>query len=135
MAVNFLDMIGQTVSFDVYPSTIIGTNYKNVIIRGIVDHAGVTTFSPAVMHANVFPTMPNGTTVDDFRKYNYLRLELANKKVAFVGIPWIITNTVKVISNQNLVITIPNFGSHENQEFIKRMLLNNSIDDFTMDTQ
>ena len=39
------------------------------------------------------------------------------------------------ISNQDLVINIPKYGSHENQEFIKRMLLNNGITEFTIDTK
>lgn len=134
MSINFTDLLGQTISFEVYPSAVIGTKYSNVIVRGIVDHSGVTEFNPAVMHANVFATIPTGNAVDDFRKYNYLRLELANGNTTFVGIPWIIANTVKVISNQDLVITIPKYGSVDNQAFLKRMLLNNGISEFTMDT-
>ena len=135
MSINFTEMLGQTITFEVYPSAVLGTKFKNAIVRGIVDHSGVTEFNPAVMHANVYAVIPTGLAVDDFRKYNYLRLELENGNTTFVGIPWIIVNTVKVISNQDLVITIPNYGSHENQEFIKRMLLNNGITGFTLDTK
>lgn len=135
MASNFYDMIGQTVSFEVYPSNIIGTSFKNVIIRSVGDHSGVTDFNPATMHANVFPTVPQGQIVDDFRKYNYLRIELANGNITHIGIPWIKANTLQVVSNQDLVITIPKYGSVENQEYVKRMLLNNDITEFTMDTK
>lgn len=135
MSVNFTDMLGQTISFEVYPSAVIGTRFKNAIVRGIVDHSGVSEFNPAVMHANVYSTIPTGNVVDDFRKYNYLRLELENGNTTFVGIPWIIANSVKIVSNQDLVITIPKHGSFEDQEFIKRMLLNNGITEFTMDTK
>lgn len=134
MGINFTDSLGQTIAFEVYPSSVIGTRFNNAIVRGVVDHSGVTEFNPAVMHANVFATLPSGS-VDDFRKYNYLRLELENGNITFVGIPWIITNSVQVISNQDLVINIPKYGSHENQEFIKRMLLNNGITEFTIDTK
>jgi hypothetical protein len=134
MGINFTDSLGQTIAFEVYPSSVIGTRFNNAIVRGVVDHSGVTEFNPAVMHANVFATLPSGS-VDDFRKYNYLRLELENGNITFVGIPWIIANSVQVISNQDLVINIPKYGSHENQEFIKRMLLNNGITEFTIDTK
>lgn len=134
MATNFSDLMGQTITFEVYPSSVIGTRFKNAIVRSISDHTGVTGFNPAVMHANVFATLPSGT-VDDFRKYNYLRLELENGNITFVGIPWIISNSVQVVSNQNLIIEIPKYGSQENQEFIKRMLLNNSITEFTLNTK
>ena len=134
MGINFTDSLGQTIAFEVYPSSVIGTRFNNAIVRGVVDHSGVTDFNPAVMHANVFATLPSGS-VDDFRKYNYLRLELENGNITFVGIPWIIANSVQVISNQDLVINIPKYGSHENQEFIKRMLLNNGITEFTIDTK
>lgn len=134
MSINFTDSLGQTIAFEVYPSSVIGTRFNNAIVRGVVDHSGVTEFNPAVMHANVFATLPSGS-VDDFRKYNYLRLELENGNITFVGIPWIIANSVQVISNQDLVINIPKYGSHENQEFIKRMLLNNGITEFTIDTK
>lgn len=134
MGINFTDFLGQTIAFEVYPSSVIGTRFNNAIVRGVVDHSGVTEFNPAVMHANVFATLPSGS-VDDFRKYNYLRLELENGNITFVGIPWIIANSVQVISNQDLVINIPKYGSYENQEFIKRMLLNNGITEFTIDTK
>ncbi len=134
MGINFTDSLGQTIAFEVFPSSVIGTRFNNAIVRGVVDHSGVTEFNPAVMHANVFATLPSGS-VDDFRKYNYLRLELENGNITFVGIPWIIANSVQVISNQDLVINIPKYGSHENQEFIKRMLLNNGITEFTIDTK
>ena len=135
MSLNYANMLGQTISFEVYPSAVIGTKYQNAIVRGIVDHSGVTEFNPAVMHSNVFPTIPAGKIVDDFRKYNYLRLELPNGNTVFVGMPWIIENTVQILSNQDLVITINNYGSHENQEFVKRMLLNNGISEFQLDTK
>ena len=134
MGINFTDSLGQTIAFEVYPSSVIGTRFNNAIVRGVVDHSGVTEFNPAVMHANVFATLPSGS-VDDFRKYNYLRLELENGNITFVGIPWIIANSVQVISNQDLVINIPKYGSYENQEFVKRMLLNNGITEFTIDTK
>ena len=134
MGINFTDSLGQTIAFEVYPSSVIGTRFNNAIVRGVVDHSGVTEFNPVVMHANVFATLPSGS-VDDFRKYNYLRLELENGNITFVGIPWIIANSVQVISNQDLVINIPKYGSYENQEFIKRMLLNNGITEFTIDTK
>lgn len=135
MSTNFANMLGQTISFEVYPSAIIGTKFQNAIVRGLVDHSGVTEFNPAVMHANVYPSIPTGKIVDDFRKYNYLRLELPNGSTVFVGLPWIIESTVQVISNQDLVITIPKYGDHEKREYIRRMLLNNSITEFTMDTK
>ena len=132
MSINFNELLGQTITFETYPSAIIGTKFSNVYVRGIVDHTGVSEFSPAVMHANVFATIPTGTVADDFRKYHYLKLELQNGHTTFVGIPWIIANTVVVVSNQNLVITIPKYGSTTNQEFIKRILLNNGISQFNL---
>lgn len=135
MAVKFSDLVGQTVSFEIYPSAIIGTKFTNAIVRGIVDSTGVTDFNPAVQHANVYATVPHDKIVDDFRKYNYLRVELQNGKVTFVGIPWIIEDSLKIVSNQDLVITIPHYGSMDSQEFVRRILLNNGIENFTLATK
>ena len=133
MSINFAQLLGQTISFEVYPSSILGTKFNSCIVRGISDYSGVTSFDPAVMHANVFPTIPSSNaTPDDFRKYMYLRLELANNVITFVGIPWINESTLITVSNRNLEVIIPNHGSVEKQEFIKRILLNNGIQDFTV---
>ena len=126
MGINFTDSLGQTIAFEVYPSSVIGTRFNNAIVRGVVDHSGVTEFNPAVMHANVFATLPSGS-VDDFRKYNYLRLELENGNITFVGIPWIIASSVQLSAKASYRIVIKGVepGDVEN---IRKGLINRGLD-------
>lgn len=132
MSINPIDLMGQTISFELYPHNIIGTRFENVIVRGVVDHSGVTGFNPAIMHSNVYPSIPPDKIIDDFKRYSYLRIELENKTITYVGLPWIIQESIVVSDNRELVITIRKSASLSDQEFVRRMLISNGIQDFDL---
>lgn len=98
--------VGQNYSFDVYPSNILGTNFKNVKLLAILDcdsANGIIQTKP--MHINVFPYLPQGTP-NNPEQYNYLKILTASGAVTAIGIPWIKESTVTVVSYKKAIVEI-----------------------------
>lgn len=121
------ELMLKTVNFEVYPSTLIGTSFKNVRVIGLVDHTGVN-FDAAARHANVYSTLPPGT-VNDFTAYMYLKVQLASKAIDFVGIPWIKENTLTILDGKAVTVVFPNSGDATTIQRIRDMCLNNGFND------
>lgn len=118
----------NTVSFDVYPSAILGTSYKNVQVVSICTAADTTGYiDPAATHANVYTTLPPGTP-DDFTAYRYYKLKLPNGTITAVGEPWIRAETVEVVTSQTLTIVIPNVKTGDAEKWRLIALANNATD-------
>jgi hypothetical protein len=99
---------GQYVSFDVYPETILGNTYKRVRVAGILDAetAGITTDIVA-RHAQVYPSLPEGSAPDDPFGYNYLRIVHSaenGERSEVIGIPWIRPESVTTTESQTLTL-------------------------------
>lgn len=91
---NFL---GTYVTFTVYPSSILGSNYQNVKLLAILDYQTAMSYADvASMHANVFPLIPQAEQpLNDFTSYSYLKIEFSSGQIGIIGIPWIVGwNTV-----------------------------------------
>ena len=119
---------GKIVSFNIYPSSIIGNKYNRVKIKGVIDSSSVTTFEPVSMHANVYPTLPTGVP-DDYDGYMYLKVELQNGNIDYVGLPWIIESSI--ITHEDVEITVVFKGvTSADYQKIRNMCLNNNYTDF-----
>jgi hypothetical protein len=99
--------IGAHVSFDLYPAAVIGTTFNNVEVTDILSFSTAMALGVdvAAMHANIFPTLPNGTPADP-TKYQYVRVVLPNGNIQILGLPWIKANTIVINSTKNLTLTI-----------------------------
>jgi len=91
-----------------YPSAIIGTQFSNVKVKAILD--AESTFQwidPISRHANVYPTLPPGVP-NDWRGYNYAKVELPDGQVTCVGLPWIDEGSIQIHVNTTIQVTLTN---------------------------
>lgn len=95
--------IGQRFSFEVYPSAIMGNNFKDVVLEGTLspDMAKAFGIDIVSLHANVYRTLPS-TVPNDPTKYNYVRVRHPNGQYSVVGIPYIRPDSI-VISTQGVL--------------------------------
>lgn len=105
MTTNVMELlaIGKVVDFSTF-ATITSNIYRSVKVVGILDAASAIALgldAPA-MHAKVFPTLPEGS-INDYRKYPYVRIQHPNGSYESIGIPWIVPATIVV--KQSSVIT------------------------------
>lgn len=95
--------IGQRFSFEVYPSSIMGNNFKDVVLEGVLspDMARAFGIDIVSLHANVYRTLPS-TVPNDPTKYNYIRVRHQNNSFSVVGIPYVRPDSV-VISTHGVL--------------------------------
>ena len=101
--------IGDTITFDVYPSVILGSKYQNVTVLAAVsgELAQAYGFDVVATHANVAPSLPPGSPNNPFAaNYLWLQIQYPNKEKDFVAIPWIIADTVQVTNMVDIVVRI-----------------------------
>jgi hypothetical protein len=107
--------IGTTYSFSVYPAAILGDDFSNVIVQGVMDAATASATGLVdiyAAHANMYPYLPANTVPDDATAYNYLKLKLSDVTTPIIlGIPFIIDSTVLVVNAQAATVVIPNVTS------------------------
>lgn len=90
-------------SFDVYPSALLGTAFKNVTVQAILDYDTALGFVDlAALHVSVFPYLPAGTP-NRPQDFDYLLLKTDAGDTTVIGVPWIIDETVQVV--ESLTIT------------------------------
>lgn len=82
--------LDSTVSFDLYPASILFASVKNARVLSLLSAqvAMKLGYDAPAMHALVYPTLPPGTP-NAFDKYQYIGLRLASGQETFIGVPWI----------------------------------------------
>lgn len=122
--------LGTKVSFDVYPEALLGTKFNHVKVLGILDaDTARGLIDPDAMHANVYPTLPDGVP-DDPTGYYYIKVALPGGQQTAVGLPWIKGDTITVHDSVVHQVTIE--GS--NEQSIRSALSANGINSFSIKT-
>lgn len=107
--------IGTTYSFTVYPAEILGNNYDNVIVMGVMDAATAAAtglIDIYAAHADMYPYLPTNTVPDDATAYNYLKLKLSDVTSPIVlGIPFINDSSVQQVNAQAITAVVANVTS------------------------
>lgn len=106
--------INASCSFQVYPSAVLGASFTGAKILAILDADTCYSlgFDVASLHANVYPTLPEGTP-NDYTAYSYVKFKLASGQVTVIGIPWIIDNTFQVSTNRTVNLSIDNVSDED----------------------
>jgi len=101
--------LNATVSFDLYPSQILGSGYTRAKVLAWMDADTAKYFGidPIALHANVYPLLPAGTP-NRFDGYPYVKLRLENGTVTAVGVPWIRDETLVVLTQTRARLTLEN---------------------------
>lgn len=114
----------STVSFDVYPSSIIGAQFRDVKVTGFLDRdTAAFWIDPESMHINVYPTLPSGVP-DDPSQYTYVKLKHPNGNISVIGLPWIREDTIQTTERGRLKIEVEDVGPRD-QETIRKALAAN----------
>lgn len=112
--------IGQRFSFEVYPSAVLGNNFKNVRLVGTFDARVAQSFGEDIvaMHANVYPTLPTGTVPNDAFQYNYFRIQYPNGEFQLLGIPWVRQDSIVVATSGRLTLVFDDVSPTDQDRII-----------------
>lgn len=121
-----LNSYGKVVSFEVYPVSILGDNFKTVKILSIVDYdTARLLFDPSTTAISVYPSLPTGTP-KDYKKYKYLKLQHPNGAIECVALEWINLDTV--IYHTDVMVTVKlKLDNIETIDKLRRLLLANNL--------
>ncbi len=99
-------LIGQYVSFNVHPSTLLGNGFQRVKVLAILDGETAALFTDIYpQHAAVYPTLPPGVQNDPL-KYSWVKIQFENGGVQVLGIPWVDSSTVTVVTATDINVII-----------------------------
>lgn len=101
--------LNQVFSFEVYPTNVIGNNFRNVRLEATLsaDTARTTGFDIYAYHTAVYPTLPPGTP-DDPGSYDYIKVKFPNGEFAIVAKPWIRQDTVQISAASQVTLIFEN---------------------------
>lgn len=126
------DYKGKTVRFNTLAPNVLGANRDNVtIVAADMDLDTAQLISDVkAKHSqvkNYLTTLPQSAG-----SYSYVKLRYGNGTVEVLGVPWIDLNTIEVITDRKLVITVSKVSDTTEQR-VREALLQNGIKDFTID--
>lgn len=117
-------VFNNNLSFELYPSNIIGTKFENVIVLGLLDIDTAKGFiDPVAMHVNVYPTLPPGVP-DNPSQYQYLKVRHANGSISVIGIPWIKEDTLLINNKGTLTLVIDHVTPIDRERIIRALSAN-----------
>lgn len=124
--------IKSVYSFDVYPSSILGTSFQNVTILSIMDYETALSMGVdvAATHVNVYPFLPNGTP-DDPAATDYVRIQTASGAKTILGMSWINLSTIESITARIATVVIDGVTGADITN-ISNALVQNGFNNFTI---
>lgn len=113
--------INNRFSFEVYPTSRLGNQFKNVRLEAILNaqtavNSGVDIVS---LHANIYPSLPSGTVPNDPYQYSYMRIQHPSGEYSTLGIPWVREETIVISESTQIVLTFNN----RTEEDLSRIVL------------
>ncbi len=99
--------IGQRVSFEVYPTAILGNAFKDVVLEAICGSRQALQLGEDIvsMHRNVYPSLPEGLVPNDPFQYSYVRVQMPSGEFQTLGIPWIRPDSIVASSSAKLTLS------------------------------
>lgn len=96
--------VGIVVDFNTY-ATAQSNTYKSVKVLAILDaeSAIMMGLDAPSMHAKIYPTLPIGS-INDYRKYQYIRIQHANGLTECIGVPWIVPASLVVKQSSKITV-------------------------------
>lgn len=114
--------LGNILTFEVYPKTIIGSRFEDVKVLAELDASTARSLGidPVSMHINVYPFLPD-TVENDAESYSYVKLKHPNGSISVIGVPWINPDTVRISQRGTLKITIEDVGVVERERTVQAL--------------
>lgn len=104
----------QRISFDVYPSNILGNNFKDVKVLGFYSAFIAARFTDIYsLHANVYPQLPVGSVDDDATSYSYVEIQHRSGETTIIGTPYIKEDTIVISGSRRYTLTFENITEQD----------------------
>ncbi len=108
-------VINGKYNFEVFPSLLLGNNFKNVTILGIIHPSIAQNFLDLeAIHAQVYAYLPEGTP-DNARGYDYVMIKSLSGDTTVLGMPWINQETIVNVESGTMIVEILNVTSQDIQ--------------------
>lgn len=129
MSYNF--EIKKTYSFRVYPAGILGNNFDNVTVLGILDRATAQTITNiTTKHPLIYPTLPSGSP-EDPDDYTYLKIRFESGDITAIAQEWIQPNSIQLVEEATCVVRLQQF-SPAKLTLLREVLSANGFRNFTV---
>lgn len=100
--------IGDTISFRIFPNTVVGESFNYCSIKAVLDYDTVSNFIDIdALHANVYPSLPNGVPNNPC-EYSYLKILQPSGQHNYIGLPWVDKSSIVVHGESNIRFSIEN---------------------------
>lgn len=118
--------IGSVISFEVYPSTQYGNNYKSVTLQAVFDSniARMLGFDYIAANQNVYQTLPAGTPIDP-TQYSYFQIAYASGATEILGVPWIRANSLTINNGKRLTLVFDDIDETRKNRIVAAVLAQN----------
>lgn len=116
--------VGLVVDFTTFATAQFNT-YKSVKVLAILDSdsAMMMGLDAPSMHAKIYPTLPAGS-INDYRKYQYIRIQHPNGQTECIGVPWIVPASLIVKQSSTITVVFENVGPTDVDKIRQMSLLN-----------
>ncbi|QAX96065.1 hypothetical protein [Vibrio phage vB_VmeM-Yong XC32] len=119
MTINDLVTGGQH-RFTIYGSISGRKQFEGTIAAIIGGQFVPQTSNADTNHINIYPTLSEDRKarfLDDYASYDYVQLALADGSMVYIGLPWIIDNTIESLGDTRLDVQIKNFDEGDYDKF------------------
>lgn len=113
--------------FTLYENGTLPLEYKGVLVRGIVDYEQAKKVSDVrTIHASIYPELRESSVSDDITAsgIEFIIIELWDKKITALAVPWIREESIKVTEVNKVNITLRNVTSADVRKITELLLLN-----------
>lgn len=120
--------VGNKYSFEVYPASVLGNNFRDVTLEAILRPEAATIYGADIvaMHARVYPSLEGQGVPNDPFEYPYILIRHPSGEYQVLGQPWIRQDTIEMSSGGRLVLTYED-RTHEDRERILMALSSNQL--------
>lgn len=114
--------IGKTYSFSPYAPELLGNDFQNVVVMGIMDRESANTYIDTVAwHKSIYPMLPP-TTPNDPDAFSYALFRTSTGAKTCMALAWIKEETVQLIEARTITVKIGNVGAVD-MERIRHILV------------
>ncbi len=111
-------------NFEVFPIQILGNEFKNVTVLGVVHPSIAQNFLDLeASHVQIYPYLPSGTP-DNARGYEYLMIRTVSGETTVLGLPWINAETITIVESGTLMVEIIDVTSQDIQRVSDALIAN-----------
>lgn len=120
--------IGSRFTFDVYPSSVLGSNFKNVQVLALMDAVSASQYADIfALQIAVQPFLPAGTITDPL-KLTYVRLRTSFGNVKVFAVEWINKSTLEEVFSSRIQIIVNNVAPSD-PERLRNLLIGANFPD------